>query len=262
MKQKINILKNAFYYIIPIVLLIYFIINVLNTSIWLDEAFSLFMMKHDIIDMVKCTAIDVHPPLYYILLKVFISIFRIVNPIIISKIFSILPIIILLIISYTTIKNTFGKKVSFIFNLLLLGMPHILYYSIEIRMYSFAFMFVTLLYLYSYRWCMNNNKKDLIKLTIFAIASVYTHYFSAISAMLIYFIILVYKIIKKEKKDIINILISGIIVSLCYLPWIYVLLKQILQVKESYWIPAITNKKIEEFINNFFKKLKLNKKLK
>lgn len=222
---------------------------IFNNSIWLDEAFSLSMIKQSYIDIIKNTAIDVHPPLYYILLKSIVSILKIfgeINVIWCSKLISILPIVILIIISYKEIAKLFGKKVAFLFNLLILGMPQIIQYGIEIRMYSLGMLFVTLVYISCIKWRKENTNKELYKMAIFAVLAAYTHYFAAVSVACVYVVLLIEILLKKDYEKLKKLLFS-MIVMLLYLPWIIILIKQVLVVKESYWIGAITKNTIKTF---------------
>ena len=43
-------------------------------DLWVDEAFSIRMLEHSYGEMIALTAKDVHPPLYYIILKAGIGI--------------------------------------------------------------------------------------------------------------------------------------------------------------------------------------------
>ena len=44
-------------------------------EIWFDEVFSVSIVKHSFSDIISFTAADVHPPLYYFILKCFTLIF-------------------------------------------------------------------------------------------------------------------------------------------------------------------------------------------
>jgi mannosyltransferase len=41
----------------------------LNQSVWFDEAYSIFLAKQPVAELIRLTSIDGHPPLYYLLLK-------------------------------------------------------------------------------------------------------------------------------------------------------------------------------------------------
>lgn len=49
--------------------------NMTRWSIWFDEAFSAYLMRFNLAEITYYTAVDVHPPLYYWLLKIWTSIF-------------------------------------------------------------------------------------------------------------------------------------------------------------------------------------------
>ena len=251
MDKIINNLKKAIYYIIPIGLFIWCSQMIFNDSIWLDEAFSLSMISQGFIDIIKNTAIDVHPPLYYIILKSFtwgINFFLKDNIIWASKCFSMLPILLLIIISYKDISKIFGKRTAFLFNIFILGMPQIIKYAIEIRMYSLGLLFVTLFYISYIKWDKENTNKNLCKMTIYAALSAYTHYFAGVSVGCIYIIVLIELLIKKDYRRLKNIIYSLVFLFVSYLPWLVVLGKQIFVVKESYWIENITSDTIKEFL--------------
>lgn len=77
----------------------------INTSIWADEAFSLMMIQLSFLDMLYLLRFDVHPFLYYILLKFFITIISYLfhmNIIIVAKLFSTIPFIFLLLFEDVT----------------------------------------------------------------------------------------------------------------------------------------------------------------
>ena len=64
--------KNIKKYIIYILLGLMIIGNttlVFNKSIWYDEVYSLNLVKGNFAQIVSGTAQDVHPPLYYLILK-------------------------------------------------------------------------------------------------------------------------------------------------------------------------------------------------
>lgn len=250
MEKIIKNVKTTIYYVIPWGIFIWCSKMIFNDSIWLDEAFSLSMIQQSFIDIIKNTAIDVHPPLYYMLLKFTLELLKFCagnNIIWTSKLISMIPIGILIIVSYKEVAKIFAKKTAFLFNIFILGMPQIMKYSIEIRMYSLGLLFVTLFYISYIKWEKENANKELYKMIIFALLSAYTHYFAGVSVACIYFLILVEAIIRKDYKKLKRIVVSILAIFICYLPWIIIAIKQILTVKESYWIADITRNTIKGF---------------
>ena len=58
--------KNISFYAIPLLFVLLGCLMCFNDTIWVDETFSVEMVKHSFIDMIKLDAMDVHPPLYYL----------------------------------------------------------------------------------------------------------------------------------------------------------------------------------------------------
>ena len=256
MQEKIiENIKKIIYYAIPLGLIIIYISTAFNNCIWLDEAFSMSMIQQNFGEIIYNTAIDVHPPLYYIILKVLVNIlgFILGNDIWAAKIVSIIPIIILMLVSDTLIKKMYGKKVSFLFKLLILSVPQIMNYAIEIRMYTWGLLFVTLFYLYCIKWKREDKKIDLILMSLFAILAAYTHYFALVPVVGLYLCIFVETLIHKDKTKIKKLFLSILICCIAYIPWIIVWFKQVMAVKESYWISAITWETFKSYLEFPFK---------
>lgn len=110
MKEKI---KLSYVHIAIIVLGIIFIaIPNFHTNLWFDEAYSVSMADRDFGEIWSIGSTDVHPILYYYVLKVISFIFG--NAIIAYRFFSTLVIAILGILGYTHIRKDFGDKVRHI----------------------------------------------------------------------------------------------------------------------------------------------------
>lgn len=63
--------KNVMFYAVPLLFLLMGILTCFNDTIWVDEAFSVELVKHSFVDIIKLDATDVHPPLYYLIYKLF-----------------------------------------------------------------------------------------------------------------------------------------------------------------------------------------------
>lgn len=109
--------------------------------------------------------------------------------------------------------------------------------------------FLTIQLFYAYKLFKYDNNLYWIIFTIAAICSSYTHYFSAISSIIIYLLLL---FILYNKGQIKKWLISTAICILTYLPWLNILLSQISSVKNEYWIKPITIGKIFDYFQFIF----------
>ena len=236
-------IKELAFYCIPMIMIICSFITIFENTIWVDESFSLELAKHSMIDLIKLDSLDVHPPLYYIILKVgYIILGGIWDYIWIGKFMSLIPYIILILIGIFVIRKKFGETVAFYFNIFVVGMPQMLKYSTEIRMYSWGMLFVTCAFLQLAKILSDNedNRKAFCLLTVFSALAAYTHYFACASAIVIYAELFVLSLIRKSYGRIKSIIISGLGVVVLYLPWLFVFIAQTSAVKECYWISPVT----------------------
>lgn len=114
----------------------------LNQSLWLDEATSALVAKMSVADMfTKFLPGDFHPPLYYLILKYWSSIFGYseVSLRVPSVIFGVMTVY----MTYLIAKKLSNRKVGLIASLLLATSGLATYYSQEARMYSLAAMLVS-----------------------------------------------------------------------------------------------------------------------
>ncbi len=227
------------------------IILCFNESFWSDEAFSLQIIRHPYIRMVSLTANDVHPPLYYFILKFCVDAVRFLVPsasaVVIGKIVSVIPGIILYIFSLMVVRKEWGNLSSSIFAMTVVGMPHMMYYYIEIRMYSWGLLFVTLTFWYAYKVLKYKDKRNWVFFTVFALCAAYTQYFALIEAAFAYLYILIVLLIK-ERKRIKEWLIVCVITIVGYIPWLTCVVQQATRVSADYWIEDITFSSIKNYL--------------
>lgn len=195
-----------------------------HSSIWFDESYTVGLIKHNLIDLCKIATYDVHPHLYYILLKLFTYIFG--SSIISLRLFSVLGAALLALLGYTHIRRDFGDKTGFWFSFFVLLMPSTFKYALQIRMYTWAPLFVTLAAIYVYRMIVEekNNTKNTILFVIFSIMAAYSHYYALIAVSIINLILLVYYNVSKcnlKKWFLMAIIQLGI-----YFPGLYVFFVQ------------------------------------
>jgi hypothetical protein len=197
----------------------------LNLSVWEDTIYTLNIVHLSFKEMIFTTAGNVHPPLYYIILKIvfkFIHLFSLSSAtyeIIVAKLVSVVPLIFLLCFSLKKLKKDFGWLVAGIFAFCIITIPKMMYYGVEIRMYSWAILFITLSFYYAYMITKHNNKKNWIVFTLFSLMAAYTHYYATIATFFIY-LFLLFHIILKNKSRLKGWILSTILTVLLYIPWI------------------------------------------
>lgn len=103
-------------------------------SVWFDEAYSVWLAKQPISELIRLTSIDTHPPLYYLILKLWASVWGYSEAAL--RAFSILCYGGAMIIMGCFVRRWFGKRAAGYALLTLIGTPLLMRYGFEIRMYA------------------------------------------------------------------------------------------------------------------------------
>lgn len=222
--------------------------NYINQTFWYDEAYTIAIMKHSFSEIWKITASDVHPPLYYFMLKAFIGVFG--DSLFVMRIFSNLGVIACCLLGLIPIRRLFGEKVAFSFILLMILMPVNQYLGVEIRMYSWAMFFVLACSVYAYDVFQRETLFCYSKMTFFGICAAYTHYYALIAVFSIFLILIIYLL--KKRKTVVRPILFGIIFLLAYSAWIPILTSQFYSVHENFWIEVPSPKDLLLFCYYFF----------
>ena len=251
-KKRINI-KISFLFLI-LLGSIFITLSCFHPYMWFDESYTIALIQHPFKEIWTIASNDVHPVLYYFLAKI---IMKLTNSIICVRLMSCIPIIIMAILGYTHIRKLFGNKVGLLFSFLSLFFPTIIIYCGELRMYTWAMLFVTIMSIYAYILCEGNKIKqknikiskvktltktknyqikEWIIFSVFSLFCAYTHYYALIVAAIVNNMLLITFIIRRDKKNIKCEIESAILQVLLYLPWLSALIKQTKVVSNGYWI--------------------------
>lgn len=241
--EKLKQNKMLVLHILIIVVGIVFVgLSAFHSNTWFDESYSVGMAGHSFGEIWSIGIYDVHPILYYWLLHIINLIFG--NQIVLYRLLSVLAICVLGILGLTHIRKDFGPKVGLLFSFFVYFLPVNLVYAGEIRMYSLAMLFVTLIAIYAYRIYKNGNEKQIknwVLFGIFSLASCYTHYYALVAAGLVNIALFIYFVRQsvKEKKVTYNLkafLITAVIQIIGFLPWLICMLIKISNMTGGFWI--------------------------
>lgn len=210
-----------------------------SRDIWLDEAFSLNLIKHGYAEIISLTATDVHPPLYYIILKALVdlglALLPSVHAIFIAKLVSVAPYVILLVVIAVKMRRDFGFYVASLAALCIVGMIHQLEYGVEIRMYSWAMCFVTLAFLQIRDIVSKQTGRPWVLFVAFTLCAAYTHNYALVAAGLLWLALLVWLCFCK-RGQLWKWGIAAVVTAAGYLPWLVILIKQLQTVSNSFWL--------------------------
>ena len=219
-------------------------------SLWFDEAYSVGMARHSFPEIVDIGSADVHPVLYYFALHVLYMIFG--PNVIVYRVFSVLGIAVLSLLGFTHCRKDFGPKFGFIFSLLTFLIPWCIHNAYQIRMYSWLSVAVMVTAIYGWRityWCkVSGDNPNIdpsvipcgwwIALGLSSIVAAYLHYYGAIAAFAIQFLVLV-SIIRCQVLRARHIQIwalSALLCILAYCPWLFAVVSQSQAVARGFWI--------------------------
>jgi len=243
-----------------------------SPSIIGDEIFSLRLISFSFGELISLTARDVHPPLYYIILKLFVEGGALVgiSAISIAKLCSVAPVIILQIISLVQVIKKKHIIANSLFSILIVVAPRFVTYSSLIRMYSWGMFFLVMAYLCAEKIVLYWNKDEFqngykhevcawCEFVFWALCGAYTQYFVLVAVTGIYFYILVEAVIhnkckhsfKSENKIYGWIVATGASILL-YMPWLFVAIKQVTTVNGGYWIPSISARNFIDYFQFMF----------
>ena len=106
----------------------------LRQSVWFDEAYSILLAKQSIPQLLHLTAIDTHPPLYYLLLKGWASIFGWSE--LALRSLSVIAMGGAAFLAGMLVRRLFGARIALVAMIFIVLSPFLLRYGFEIRMYS------------------------------------------------------------------------------------------------------------------------------
>jgi mannosyltransferase len=115
-------------------------------SLWLDEATSLMLARMDVPTLVEWTALDIHPPLYYTLLHIWLAALEALGMAWPSEVairsLSALAGVLTVGVVYGLGKTLFGRRTGLLAALLMAVAPMHIWYSQEARMYTWVTLFM------------------------------------------------------------------------------------------------------------------------
>lgn len=219
-----------------------------SNDIWYDELFTVGMIEHSYGELIRFTAADVHPPLYYCVTKFFVDLCKLIIPgagtVIPAKIVSVVPYFILLLYSVTFLRKRFGIFTGGLFLFCVISMPQLSAYTVEVRMYGWAMLFVTAAFFHAYG-CVEEDRRGRSScfhgtaLVLCGLAAAYTQYFACVAMVMVYLYVLVVFWLRDKRR--IKAWILYVAISIAgYVPWLFALAGQLSAVRENYWILPLT----------------------
>jgi len=106
----------------------------LPQSVWFDEHYSIMLAQRPLAELLALTQVDAHPPLYYIYLKLWGSVFGWSD--LALRLSSIIPAALTVVFVALATRRLFNPKVALVVLPFLVLSPMLVRYGFEIRMYA------------------------------------------------------------------------------------------------------------------------------
>ena len=210
-----------------------------DNCFWGDECYTILKVNgaKSFYEVATCDSLT-NPPLYFLIFKG-ITLLLGCTPWVYHFV-SAVPFILLAMLNVFSVRKHFGTLAGFLFLLILLIPPHVLDYSLEIRMYSWAAFFVVLCCFEGYMLLSSKGAKNgiWIRFCLAGIAAAYTHYFAFAAVILIYLLVFG-KLIYINRTNLRKSLLAIIGSIVCFLPWIGVFFSSVSEVNGDFWIGNI-----------------------
>lgn len=155
-------------------------------SLWYDETVSVYLAQQDLVELLRHTAGDIHPPLYYILLHFWgrLAGWSEFAMAFVSFWFS----IVLIALVYRIAREWFNTRIALIAAILIAISPYHLWYAQEVRMYTLGATLGLASVYWLVRWlsqqstvnsCQSIFSRDLIAYAVVSALGLYTLYYFA-----------------------------------------------------------------------------------
>lgn len=221
-------LIEKYWWVLAIVaaVLTYVIIMLLSIgqNVWFDEGYSILLAKQPVARLLSLTAVDAHPPTYYLLLKLWGSTFGWSEFALrsLSAVFAAATVGTMLLL----IRRLFTKKVALATIPFLVIAPFFLRYGYEIRMYALVGLIGVVATLFLTKAVQTNKKKWWALYAVLVALGMYTLYMSVV-IWLAHLVWLIAKTIKRKEPILKQPWFKAYVVSvILFLPYILTFIHQ------------------------------------
>ena len=209
--------------------------RIYDNTFWVDETWSIRLARMSLPDMVKKTATDMHPPLFYMLAMAMNRLLGDNGPA--YHLSALLPYAGILFLACTEVRREFGLGPAFLLVTMMSLMPEPLYYNVEVRMYSLGAFLVLAAFLALRRILTRNRLPEWVVFSLASLGAAYTHYYALISVAFFYLILVIPSL--RDRGFLRRTAVTWAVAVLGYLPWLGVLVKSFVSTSGDWWLQEI-----------------------
>jgi mannosyltransferase len=211
------------------------IIAIDSRGIWYDDAFSIFLAERSLGEIVRGTAADTMPPLYYFLLHAWMAAGTHIAWIRLLNIFLSAGIVFLL---YLTGSEVGGRRAGYAAAFLGAISPLQIYHAQEVRMYSLlAFTQLAYAWFFLRIWRSQEGGKTSpwmwAGLIISGTAAMYSHNLAAFGLV----VPTLFLLLARRWRLLLKVLLAQAAIGMLTLPWLLLVPGQIDKIQRAFWTP-------------------------
>lgn len=197
--------------------------------VWYDEAFSVLLSEKAPLDIVRGTAADIQPPLYYLLLHYWQALGE---QVFVMRFLSAGLALLSVAVAFPLTRALLRIKLPYVAMLLLALSPFQIAYAQELRMYSLL-QFSLLLYTYAFvkLWRGDTRGRFVLLLGLAGAAGLYAQSVAVVT----WLVPTLYVLLRHEWRVLKPLLIGQGITSFLFAPWFAVMAAQLATIQSSYW---------------------------
>lgn len=188
-RRRVDVSGRPFHAAVLVACVALMLLGAFHANTWYDESYTVALVKKSFADIWRIDAADVHPPLYYLALKLVNLVAG--SNVVAYRLFSVLGAAATATLGLTRVRRDLGWREGLAFTLVTALIPHVLYYATQVRMYSWVTFTVALCFLVALRireLVRTGGRVPAREWATFALASLasaYLHYYGAMAAFLV-----------------------------------------------------------------------------
>ncbi len=209
-------------------------VNIDGRSIQYDDAFSIFLAERSLPDIIRGTAADTMPPLYYFLLHFWM---RLGEQVWFLRMLSILISLGSLVVLYFLVRTLFDQRSAFWAAALAAISPLQIYHAQDIRMYAALAFFQLAHWGFFVRISRHGKTRqsliNWIGFILLGVLAMYTHNLAVFGLC----VPLIYLIVTGRWRDAGKVLLADFVIGLLAAPWLVMVPGQIAKIQTAFWTP-------------------------
>lgn len=191
--------------------------------LWWDEGWSVYFAAADVSTLLELTAVDIHPPLYYLLLRAWSEVVGWGAPS--ARLLSALIGTAAVPVLFLAGRRLYGRRVGLLAAALLAVSPLHVYYSQEVRMYGLVTLLGLLALLFALRWQAAGDgpgrRASWLGYVLAAAAALHTQYYAAFLLVGLNLAVLAgWPRRPPSRSSVVSWLGAQLAVLLLFLPWL------------------------------------------